>query len=91
MANPKVFPGIRCEANIGAISWSKNFIAYGCQCYVVIINARTLEIVQTLDEHHFPITSVKWAPQFHAAPLNQSALTLASADTSGTIFIWNVL
>ena len=91
MTSPKVFPGNLCEANIGAISWCKNFVAYGCQCYVVIVNASTLEIVQTLDEHHFPITSVKWSPQFHTAPINQSTLVLASADTSGTIFIWNGL
>jgi len=88
--SPRLFPGRLCAENIGAVDWSRGLVAYGCQCYVVVVSPRSLELVQTLDEHHAPITAVQWSRQTHTATVAQNELLLASADASGAIVVWNV-
>lgn len=86
----KVFPGRLNAENLGAIDWSRGLVAYGCQCYVVVVSPHSMEIVQTLDDHHAPVTAVRWTRQTHTATVAQAELILASADSSGAIVVWNV-
>ena len=57
-----------------------------------------MRIVQTLDQHKALVTCVKWSPHALDHSLNASKpdadakrLRLASGDTSGSIFVWDVL
>jgi hypothetical protein len=76
--------------NVSAMDWSRGLVAYAAQCYVVVASPHSLEVVQTLDEHHAPVSAVRWTRQVHTATVAQNELVLASADTSGTIIVWNV-
>ena len=88
---PRVFPGRCVEENRGAVSWGRGLVAYGCGCYVVIASPATLEIVQTLDDHHANVTAVAWFVPKYPRTVAQNDLFLASADTTGTIVVWNAL
>ena len=87
----RVFPGRCVEENKGAVAWGRGLIAYGCMGTVVVASPATLEIVQTLDEHHCNVTAVQWFIPTYPRTVSQNELYLASADTSGTIIIWNAL
>eukprot|EP01125_Pyxidicula_operculata_P000367 TRINITY_DN1040_c0_g4_i1.p1 TRINITY_DN1040_c0_g4~~TRINITY_DN1040_c0_g4_i1.p1 ORF type:complete len:1457 (-),score=346.27 TRINITY_DN1040_c0_g4_i1:66-4436(-) len=93
----KVFPGPPHEANKFCIHWSStNLIAYGCQNYVVILDPVSLNRIQTLDAHPSPVVKVKWCNRdmtlanFVSAKTETYPLLLASGDTLGNIFIWDV-
>ena len=45
-----------------AIDWgSQGLVAYGCQSYVVVVDATDLSMhIQTLDEHRSPVVAVRW-------------------------------
>jgi hypothetical protein len=95
---PRIFPGRLHSSNRGAIDWGvQNLLAYGSHSYVTILQPPSLKVVQSLDQHKSLVTCVKWAPHAlaHALPKASSPdlpqLQLASGDTSGNVFVWDVL
>jgi len=92
---PRVIPGRTASAkeNHGAIDWGiQNLVAFGSQSYVVVAEATSLRILQTLDEHRSAVTTVRWSNEpMHLEFTGPYNLQLASGDLNGVVFVWNVL
>eukprot|EP00117_Sycon_ciliatum_P023491 scpid39681/ scgid1226/ WD repeat-containing protein 11; Bromodomain and WD repeat-containing protein 2; WD repeat-containing protein 15 len=90
--SPRTLPGSLCPQNRGAADWSwQQMVAYGCRSLVVVLDPRTLQVVQTVDHQTGFVHKVKWAPQSSAHTLGDPySLRLASADSTGRIIVWDV-
>ena len=92
--SPRVLPGPLCKKDPdGSLCWeSYGLLAYASHSYVVVLEAETLAVVQTLDEHKGRVTQLAWATErLHNNLDKPFILSLASGDSSGTILVWNVL
>ncbi|XP_052227947.1 WD repeat-containing protein 11-like [Dreissena polymorpha] len=91
---PKVITGHLHQQNKGAFDWGfQGFLAYGCQCYTVIVDPKSLQVIQTVGPQNGFVNYVRWAEEdYHHMFATGSTYTLhvASADTSGTVVIWDV-
>ncbi|KAI8499468.1 WD repeat-containing protein 11 [Branchiostoma belcheri] len=78
--------------NKGASDWGwPGLLAYGCQNFVVVVDTRTVQVIQTLDRHKTNVVKVKWARENYHHDLNLPyTLRLASADSHGRIVVWDV-
>ena len=88
----RTLTGVCHPSNKRAIDWSdrSGLIAYGSHGSVVIVDPITFQVVQTLDDHKSSVTRVAWTKTGCTAKHLADTLTLASADLSGKILIWNV-
>lgn len=87
----RTFTGSCHASNRGAIDWSPGcgLVAYASNVLVVVVDPVTMQVVQVLDKHRTSVTHVQWSRTLtskHAA----DRLTLASADATGHIAVWNV-
>ncbi|EGC36790.1 hypothetical protein DICPUDRAFT_87252 [Dictyostelium purpureum] len=58
----KIFPSKLNKDNKNAIDWHwQNLVAYGCYSHVVIVDPFHLQVLQTLDEHRYNVSIVKWS------------------------------
>ena len=74
-----------------SIDWCNGLIAYASQRSVVLVAERTMETVQTLDDHATGVTAVRFARSSVMRPtVAQADLLLATGDQSGTILLWHV-
>ena len=74
-----------------SIDWCNGLIAYASQKSVAIVSERTLDVVQTLDDHATAVTAVRFARSTVMRPtVAQAELLLATGDQSGTILLWHV-
>ncbi|XP_077991912.1 WD repeat-containing protein 11-like isoform X2 [Glandiceps talaboti] len=88
----KTLTGILHNNNKGAADWGwQGMLAYGCQTSVVIVDTRTVQVLQTLERHRAIVVKVKWARQnYHHDERSPYTLRLASADAHGRIVVWDV-
>ncbi|XP_070541595.1 WD repeat-containing protein 11-like isoform X2 [Ptychodera flava] len=88
----KTLTGVLHNNNKGASDWGwQGLLAYGCQTSVVIVDARTVQVLQTLERHKAVVLKVKWARQnYHHDERSPYTLRLASADCHGRIIVWDV-
>ncbi|KAH3790609.1 hypothetical protein DPMN_168813 [Dreissena polymorpha] len=90
---PKVITGHLHQQNKGAFDWGfQGFLAYGCQCYTVIVDPKSLQVIQTVGPQNGFVNYVRWAEEdYHHMFATGSTYTLhvASADTSGTYWRTN--
>ncbi|EFA79763.1 hypothetical protein PPL_06582 [Heterostelium album PN500] len=88
---PKILCGKLHRDNRHASDWGwQNLFAYGCHTHVAIVDPAYLHIVQTLDEHRHNVCVVRWSRDIHCSAQTTS-VRLATADTGGTILIWDVI
>ncbi|XP_066990609.1 WD repeat-containing protein 11-like isoform X1 [Macrobrachium rosenbergii] len=89
---PRTIPGPVSPQNKGAIDWGwQGFLAYGAQSTVVVVDPVTLQCAQTLSKHRTHVVKVRWRKTRHYHQLSAPySLTLASADSNGTIIVWDV-
>ncbi|XP_071948596.1 WD repeat-containing protein 11-like [Antedon mediterranea] len=89
---PKTIGGILHNLNKNASDWGwPSLLAYGCQTSVVVVDTKTVQIIQTLEKHKSHVTRVKWAREnYHHTIEAPYTLRLASADNSGHIIVWDV-
>ncbi|XP_049521072.1 WD repeat-containing protein 11 isoform X1 [Dermacentor silvarum] len=88
----RILPGALTPANKDAVDWGfQSLLAYGCHKHVVVIDTRYTQVFQTLTGHKHNVTKVNWSRNLHYHDLvNPYHLKLASADTSGTVLVWDV-
>ncbi|KAK8771560.1 hypothetical protein V5799_025192 [Amblyomma americanum] len=88
----RVLPGALAAANKDAVDWGFNsLLAYGCHKHVVVIDTKYKKVFQTLSGHQHNVTKVCWSRNLHYHDLvNPYHLKLASADSSGTLLVWDV-
>lgn len=88
----RTFTGPLHNQNKGACDWGwQSLFAYGCHTLVVVIDTKTVQVLQTLDSHKSNVVKVKWAKEnYHHTIEAPYTLRLASADSSGLIVIWDV-
>ncbi|XP_047128065.1 WD repeat-containing protein 11 isoform X1 [Hydra vulgaris] len=89
---PKIIPGVLNTGNKDACDWGwQGFLAYGCQNYIVVVDPKTAQVVQTLHYHLSIICQVKWCQENYYHDLHSPyRLQLAAGDISGLISIWDV-
>ena len=96
---PSVGPRVVCSnrglagklGSRASIDWCNGLIAYATQRSVAVVSERTLEVVQTLDDHATSVTAVRFARTTVMRPtVAQAELLLATGDQSGTILLWHV-
>ncbi|XP_064605109.1 WD repeat-containing protein 11-like [Liolophura sinensis] len=89
---PKVLTGSLHPANKGACDWGwQGMLAHGSQSFVVVIDPKTVQNIQVLEGHKANVTKLKWAHEsYHHDIGSPYMLRLASADTTGTIIVWDV-
>ncbi|XP_074640587.1 WD repeat-containing protein 11-like isoform X2 [Tubulanus polymorphus] len=90
---PKTLTGILHASNKSACDWGwQGMLAYGCQTFVVIIETKSCQTLQTLGRHKAPVCKVKWAREnYHHDLMNPYTLRVASGDTGGKIIVWDVI
>ncbi|KYQ89082.1 hypothetical protein DLAC_10310 [Tieghemostelium lacteum] len=106
---PKIFPGkLNAKDNKSAIDWHwQNLLAYGSNSHIVIVDPNHLNVIQTLCEHKYNVSIVKWSNDVlsnnilstldssnsnsNSSGSVNNIIRLASADINGIILIWNVL
>lgn len=88
----RILPGALAAANKDAVDWGfQSLLAYGCHKHVVVIDTEFIKVFQTLSGHKHNVTKVCWARNLHYHDLvNPYHLKLASADSSGTVLVWDV-
>lgn len=88
----RILPGALTPANKDAVDWGfQSLLAYGCHKHVVVIDTKYTQVFQTLTGHKHNVTKVNWSRNLHYHDLvNPYHLKLASADTSGTVLVWDV-
>lgn len=88
----RILPGALSAANKDAVEWGfQSLLAYGCQKHVVIVDTKFMKVFQTLSGHKHDVSKVRWAREMYYHDLvNPYSLKLATADTAGTILVWNV-
>eukprot|EP00794_Sanderia_malayensis_P005451 gene5450-6133_t len=89
---PRIIPGGHHALNKSTCDWGwQGLLAYGCHNFVVILDPRTVQVIQTL--HHYPaaVVKVRWAGEnYHHDMQSSYDLKLAAADQTGRIMIWDV-
>ncbi len=78
-------------ANKGAMDWSaqSGLVAMASHSLIVVVDPVSLQVVQVLDKHRSLVTQVAWC-RAPTAKHPADRLTLASADATGHIVVWNV-
>ena len=72
------------------LSWL-DLLAFGCRNLIVVVHANTGQLIQTLSSHHAPVILVKWWHEVQPYSSNVPyTLKLASADSSGMVYVWDV-
>lgn len=86
---PRILPGTLHPANKTACDWGwQGFLAYGCQNYVVILDPKTVQVIQTVHYHSAPICQIKWKQENYYHDIHSSyTLQLAAGNTSGHVMI----
>ncbi|XP_063852322.1 WD repeat-containing protein 11-like isoform X2 [Scylla paramamosain] len=90
---PRTVPGPVSPQNKGALDWGwQGFLAYGAQTTVVVVDPVTLQCAQTLSKHRSHVVKVRWRKTHHYHQLSAPyTLMLASADSGGSILVWDVM
>ncbi|XP_064464638.1 WD repeat-containing protein 11-like [Ornithodoros turicata] len=88
----RILPGALSTANKDAVEWGfQSLLAYGCHNHVIIVDTKFMKVFQTLSGHKHDVSKVRWAREMYYHDLvNPHSLKLATADTAGTILVWNV-
>lgn len=88
----RILPGALAAANKDAVEWGfQSLLAYGCHKHVVIVDTKYAKVFQTLSGHNHNVTKVRWSRHMHYHDLvNLYHLKLASADSSGTVLVWDI-
>ncbi|KAM7302431.1 WD repeat-containing protein 11 [Ixodes scapularis] len=88
----RILPGALAPANKDAIEWGfQSLLAYGCHKHIVVVDTKYAKVFQTLSGHNHNVTKVRWSRHMHYHDLvNPYHLKLASADTSGTVLVWDI-
>ena len=90
---PRSITGTLHPQNYTAVDWGwQNYVAYGCQNSVVVLDPQSVQVIQTLTHGHATINKVRWCKESHHAGLGSSpyVLRLVSMDTSGLCVLWDV-
>jgi len=89
---PKTLTGILNAQNKGACDWGwQGMLAYGCQNLAVVVDTRTMQVIQALDRHKGFVVKIKWALEnYHHDLASPYSLRLASADSQGRVIVWDV-
>lgn len=86
-----VLPGrLNPKCNQNCLDWAYNMLAYGCESSVVIVDPYSMRRIQTLDAHPAPVVQVQWQSSPFSLSNPGFKTQLASGDTAGNIFIWDV-
>ncbi|XP_056005072.1 WD repeat-containing protein 11-like [Ostrea edulis] len=90
--SPKVITGALHAQNKGASDWGwQGLLSYGCQGFIVIVDPKTVQVLQVLAKHKGNVVKVKWAKEnYHHDLGSPYSLRLASGDTNGVIIVWDV-
>eukprot|EP00276_Gloeochaete_wittrockiana_P002310 CAMPEP_0184675902 /NCGR_PEP_ID=MMETSP0308-20130426/88063_1 /TAXON_ID=38269 /ORGANISM="Gloeochaete witrockiana, Strain SAG 46.84" /LENGTH=400 /DNA_ID=CAMNT_0027123689 /DNA_START=17 /DNA_END=1215 /DNA_ORIENTATION=- len=90
---PRTLPGVPSRENLGAVDWGwQRLFAYACQSVVVVVDPASLQVIQTLDHHSLPVTTLRWSPEpLRAGSDHAYQLKLASGDYGGTVHVWSVI
>ena len=77
-----------CEGgNQGTLCWGPDgLLAYGCHRTVVVVEAASVQVLQSLGGHRATVCQVCWSHHVTCS----SRLGLASADSAGQIITWDV-
>jgi len=82
----RTIPGCCSPQNRDSLSWGQSgCLAYGCGNLVVVVETASVQYLQILIKHRSAVTKTVWSGA------DDRQLTLASADTSGRILIWDVV
>lgn len=96
---PSTITGSLHPSNRDAIAWNeRGLVVFGCHSTLVFLDARRLNVFQTLEQHSTAINSVCWKSSKDLIQRNnsdsetnpRSALKCASSDISGNIIVWDV-
>jgi len=91
--SPRIIPGALSAVNKSACDWNwQGLLAYGCHNFVVVLDSRTVQVLQTFHHYSAAIVRVRWARdgiQNDAQP--PCTLKLAVADQAGHVMIWDAL
>lgn len=86
----RLIPGILTRQNVIDWGW-QGLIAYGNGQVVVILDPKTMQVVQTLIGHRYAICKLKWSREnYHHDSASPYSLRVASVDTSGHVVVWDV-
>lgn len=90
--SPKVITGALHAQNKGASDWGwQGLLSYGCHGFVVVVDPKTIQVLQVLAKHKGNVVKVKWAKEnYHHDLGNPYSLRLASGDSNGVIIVWDV-
>ncbi|XP_062608661.1 WD repeat-containing protein 11-like isoform X2 [Saccostrea cucullata] len=90
--SPKVITGALNAQNKGASDWGwQGLLSYGCQGFIVVVDPKTVQVLQVLAKHKGNVVKVKWAKEnYHHDLGNPYSLRLASGDNNGVIIVWDV-
>jgi len=82
----RTLPGPCHSSNHGTLAWGPDgLLAYGCHSVVVIVDPRTVQVVQTLSKHKTEVCKLAWSHR-----VGGKRLVLASADVSGQVISWEL-
>ena len=85
----RTIPGPCHPANQDTVCWGPDgLLAYGCHSVVVVLEPRSVQVLQCLSKHRSVVCSVKWSA--HCPGRGDKRLGLASADMTGNIISWDV-
>ena len=82
----RTIPGPCHSGNHDTLTWGPDgLLAYGCHNTVVVVDPRTVQVLQCLSKHRSVVCQVAWSHN-----IGDRRLVLASADVSGQIISWDV-
>lgn len=89
---PRTIPGNISPLNRRAIEWGyQGWIVYGCQNVVVVVDPITTQVLQVLDRHKAPVTTLLLEHSYRRHSVSEGMVQrLISGDASGTIYVWNI-
>eukprot|EP00741_Cyanophora_paradoxa_P002585 tig00000605_g2508.t1 len=91
---PRALPTALRPENHGACDFGASALfAYGCGAAVVVVEPRSGQVLQTLDEHGAAVTAVRWAPEGPLQVVGEpaSCARLAAGDAAGAVVVWDAL
>ncbi|XP_065071327.1 WD repeat-containing protein 11-like [Rhopilema esculentum] len=69
----------------------QGLLAYGCHNFVVVLDPKTVQVIQTFHHYTSAIVKVRWAHDNNNHDLNTPYnMKLAAADQAGHVMVWDV-
>eukprot|EP00795_Rhopilema_esculentum_P012340 gene12340-2991_t len=79
-----------CERLEKSRCW-QGLLAYGCHNFVVVLDPKTVQVIQTFHHYTSAIVKVRWAHDNNNHDLNTPYnMKLAAADQAGHVMVWDV-